>query len=205
MPQHGPQHAATPFARSKDFRLKAHLALRLLATAGMWAAGLCLVIGSIVLIASAASPGRISPVTIASAAQHLARHTSAGARIRNGRTTGKVGRSGPQELRPPAHASQMTAAAKLIAVFSGHGDRTTSTFGIEAGAGWLIQWAYNCPASAAVGLLVVDAGAPTAVGTDISQSGPQGRGDTWLAPGRRTHSLIVISACSWTLRVIQQP
>lgn len=204
-PQRAPQHAVATFGRSRDFRRQAHLGLRLVATAGTWAAGLCLVVGSIVLVASAASPSRIAPVTTASSARQMDGHGGA-AEIRKPRTVGRFGRPGSQGgARPSAHASRTTAVVRLVAAFSGHGDQTTRSFVIDGATRWLIQWAYTCPASVAVGLLVVEAAAPTAIGADISQSGPAGHGETWLAPGGRTHSLVVISTCSWTIRVMQEP
>jgi len=204
-PQRAPQHAATPFGRSKDFRQRAHVALRLGVTAGTWAAGLCLVIGLIVLVASAAGSGRIEPVTTASSAQHVARHTSAGAHVHKARTRARVERPRPQPAPPRADASSPAAAVTVVAVFSGRGDQTTPSFVIDSAARWQIQWAYVCQASVPAGLLVVEAGAPTAIGADISQSGPAGHGDTWLAPGGHTHSLVVISSCSWTMTVLQEP
>jgi hypothetical protein len=197
-----PQHAAAPFRRSKDFRLQARLALRLAVTAGTWAAALCLVIGSIVLVVSAASPGRIEPLTNASSALQVSRHEKV--RAHKARTLGHVKSSDHRTAAPTASSTVAAATSGVVAVFSGHGDQTTAPFRVDPADRWQMQWAYTCPAGAAVGLLVVDAASPTALAADISQSGPAGHGDTWLTPGGRKHQLVVISTCSWTIRVMQQ-
>jgi hypothetical protein len=203
-PQRLPQHAATPFLRSNDFRQQAHRALRLVVTAGTWAAGLCLVVGSIVLVVSAASPGRLAPAKTASSAEQMARHTSAGARIHKSSPGGIIERSGPRHASPGAHAARTTGTTQ-VAFFSGRGDKITRSFVISGAHGWQIQWAYTCPASVAIGLFVVEADPRTAVDPDISQSGQAGHGDTRLPAGGRTHSLLVTSTCYWTMKVMQEP
>src|ERR1700723_2290776 len=64
-PLRAPQHAAAPIGPSLT-RLQAHRALRLFVSAGTWAAGLCLVIGSIAIVVSAASPGRVAATSATS-------------------------------------------------------------------------------------------------------------------------------------------
>ena len=202
-PQRVPQHAATPFLRTKDFRLQARLALRLAVTAGTWAAALCLVIGSIVLVASATSPGRIAPVKTASSARQVSKHGKLSSRLQKTRTLGHVKSSGPSAAGPSTPGALGAVTSGLVATFRGYGDQTTRPFVIATADRWQIQWAYNCAASVA-GVLVVEAAGPTTIAADISQSGPAGHGDTWLTPGGRRHQLMVISTCSWTLRVMQQ-
>ena len=62
-PLRAPQHAAAPFGPSAPTRLQVQRALRLVATAGLWAAGLCLVIGAIVLVVAQARPDRLAPLS----------------------------------------------------------------------------------------------------------------------------------------------
>jgi hypothetical protein len=76
-PLRAPQHAAAPFTLSARTRQRLHRALRLFVTAGTWAATLCLVVGAIVLVVSAASPGRVDPVAATSATGQGARPPAA--------------------------------------------------------------------------------------------------------------------------------
>ena len=91
-----------------------------------------------------------------------------------------------------------------LAAFSGHGDKTTTTFRTAAGLSWQIRWSYACGAAVRAGLLVVEDAGRRAVGASITESGEAGHGITSLRPGARAHHLIVISNCSWTMKVTQQ-
>jgi hypothetical protein len=174
-PQRSPQHAAAPFALSTHTRQQLHRALRLFATAGTWAAGLCLVIGVIVLVVSTASPGKLDPTAVTSPASV--------------KTVG---------ADPPAARS-----VRVIGAFAGYGDRTTPSFRIEDALPWQLRWSYACPEKLHVGLLVVEVASPGAVGATISQSGTGGRGVTPINPDGPAHHLVVISSCSWTMKVTQ--
>jgi hypothetical protein len=68
-PRRAPQHAAVPFRWSGPARLQAHRALRLFGAAGLCAAGLCLVIGSIVLVTSQGRPGKLASASASSPAR----------------------------------------------------------------------------------------------------------------------------------------
>jgi hypothetical protein len=173
-PLRAPQHAAAPFTLSVHARQQMHRALRLFVTAGTWAAGLCLVIGAIVLAVSAASPSRAYPLAATSA------------------TGLTAGRAGPSEER-----------TRVIAAFGGYGDRTSRSFRVAKDAAWQLQWSYQCPATLPAGLLVVEVATPRAVGAAISQSGTGGHGATSISPDGQTHHLVVISSCSWKMKVTQ--
>ena len=114
LPRWTPRHAA-PFGFATPLRWQAHKALRLFVTTGSWAAGLCLVIGLIVLVASASAPGRAAP-RLASARQADA--------------------SDPAAPAPAAH---------VLATFTGRGNRTTPTFTVRAHDRWQLRWSYRCP------------------------------------------------------------
>jgi hypothetical protein len=174
-PQRAPQHAAAPFALSAHTRQQLHRALRLFPTAGTWAAGLCLVIGVIVLVVSTARPGKLDPTAVTSPA--------------SGKAAG---------ADPPAARS-----VRVIGTFAGYGDRTTASFRIDDALPWQLRWSYACPEKLHVGLLVVEVANPGAVGAAISQSGAAGRGVTSINPDGPTHHLVVISTCSWTLKATQ--
>jgi hypothetical protein len=173
-PLRAPQHAAAPFALSVHARQQVHRALRLFVTGGTWAAGLCLVIGVIVLVVSAASPSGLDPTAAASPA-------------------------GTKAARADAPAAP---SPHVIGAFAGYGDRSTRSFRIDGARPWLLLWSYTCPAKRA-GLLVVEVANPGAVGAAVSQSGAGGRGVTLINPDGPSHHLVVISSCSWTVKVTQ--
>lgn len=191
-PLRAPQHAAAPFGPSLT-RLQAHRALRLFVSAGTWAAGLCLVIGSIAIVVSAASPGRVAATSATSSQQGTAGQLAA--------NPGVLGR--PHASASPRPHGRSAARAPALAAFTGYGDETTREFRINQAARWQIQWAYTCPPSMRSGLLVVEDATPNAVGASITEAGTAGRGATWLRSSARTHRLVVISTCSWTMKVWQ--
>ncbi len=174
-PLRAPQHAAVPFALSMHTRQQVHRALRLFVAGGTWAAGLCLVIGVIVLVISTASPSRLDQAAATSSTGLKADRTDAAA----------------------------ARARHVIGAFAGYGDRSTRSFRIDDARPWLLQWAYTCPARLHAGLLVVEVANPGAVGATVSQSGAGGRGATPINPDGPSHHLVVISTCSWTLKVTQ--
>ena len=195
-----PQHAAAPFGPAPLARLQTHRALRLFVTAGTWAAGLCLVIGAIVLVVSAASPGKVA-TTSATSAEHL----TAGS-LNDGRPRAAAsGRPHVSASRPAPDHGRSGSPPHLIVRFAGYGDETTREFHIHSATRWQIQWAYTCPARMRTGLLVVEDAAPSSVGASISEAGTAGRGATWLPASARQHRLVVISTCSWTMKVWQNP
>jgi hypothetical protein len=175
-PLRAPQHAAAPFTLSAHARQQWRRALRLFVAAGTCAAGLCLVIGAIVLVISAVGPSKAAPVAATSAA---------------GARAAKAG--------PPAHRPD-----RVIAAFAGYGDRTSRSFRVDKAAAWQIQWSYRCPANRHAGLLVVGVADPGAAGAAISQNGTGGRGVTSVSRDGPAHQLVVISSCSWTMKVSQR-
>jgi hypothetical protein len=192
-PLRAPQHAAAPFGPSAPTRLQAQRALRLFATAGLWAAGLCLVIGAIVLVVAQARPDRLAPLSATTPSRISSIEANAASPV-----AGLPGRTNP--VRRTAHRP----AVRQLAAFSGHGDKTTRTFRIAAGTSWQIRWSYACGSAVQAGLFVAEDAGRRAVGASITESGEAGHGSTSLRPGARAHHLIVISNCSWTMKVTQQ-
>jgi hypothetical protein len=200
-PVRGPQHAAAPFRQSSPVRARAHRALRLFGTAGLWAAGLCLVIGSIVLVVSQATPGKLAPVSVTTKTRAgTGRPTRAGPRP--GRTVTPPARPAPRHT--PAIRPGSARTERVLAAFAGRGDATTAAFRTAAAGGWQIRWSYACPAAVPAGLFVVEDAGPGAIRASITQSGVAGHGITSLGAGAGAHRLIVISTCSWTMKVTQQ-
>ena len=172
-PGHG-SHRAAPLRNSTPLRIHAHRALRLLTAAGAWAAGLCLVIGSITLVAEAAEPASATHVT-AAAGMH---HVSAG-RL--------AGSGGP--------------AATVTRTFRGTGSRRTGQFTIAPDLRWELRWSFTCPGPTSAGHLLIREGDAGNAGASVSASGMAGAGSTWTYSPAAVHYLVVITNCSWTIRV----
>jgi hypothetical protein len=223
---HTPQHAAAQFRLGSPATAHAHRALRLFVSAGVWGAGLCLVIGLLVLVISAASPGPVGRLSAASAdtATHGTQARDRGHDRKSGRLVAST--SGKHQAHPPAsggrgarpgiardprggHDAHATgepgrpAPRRVVVSFAGHGGTTTREFSLRTGARWQIYWSYSCPPSLPAGLLVMQDALPGGIGAAISEAGTSGQGDTWLSPDGQNHRLIVISTCSWTLKVMQ--
>jgi hypothetical protein len=211
-PPRAPLHAAPQPAVDSPAAQRARWALRLFATGGVWAAGLCLVVGLLVLVASAVSPGRGTRLATDSApadsgdrapdrvANHDGDH-----RAGDPASGSSAPARGTHRLHSPTPASPgqtgHRSRSPRIATFSGHGDFTTRALTVGAKGNWQIAWSYRCPATLPVGLFVVADAAPGTAGATINESGASGRGDTWLHADGGGHRLVVISTCSWTMKV----
>jgi hypothetical protein len=155
-------------------RLHAHRALRLAGVAGAWAAGLCLVIGSVALVAETAQPTSATHVSTAAGVRHLG----------NGKLAGHAARTGP-----------------LTRTFRGTGSQTTGQFTEAARRRWNLRWSYACPAGPAGGRLLIREGGAGSTGVSASASGPAGGGSTWIYSRAAAHYLVVITNCAWTIKV----
>jgi len=213
LPRRAPRHAA-PLGFSVALQRHAHRALRLFPVAGMWGAGLCLVIGGIVLAVSAASPGHAAPTQLAATAHRASaaalfpdQHGStatAGSQPESGQIPTAGGGTSAAGGAPTGAAS----AYRLVVSFAGRGNLTTPHFKVSAGRTWELQWSYSCRAGQPEGRLVVaDAsGQPVgqpSVAASFDQLGFGGNGSTWLSPNGATHYLVVTSNCDWTMKVMQ--
>jgi hypothetical protein len=186
---------------------------------GVWAAGLLLVAGFLVLAVSA---GSTHPTGILAGASSLAPDGHGAAVGRDGdHQSGRLAQQPPDGPRAVGHHSPVghpvrsrtdrhdrqggrpSHRARPIASFAGHGDMVTRQFTLSTKAKWQILWSYHCPATLPTGLLVVEDAVPGAVGTVVIASGTAGHGDTLLDPDGRSHRLVVMSTCSWTMKVIQ--
>jgi hypothetical protein len=171
-------HAGAHMYGTSQLRRQAHKALRLFVTAGTWAAGLCLVIGALVLVASAA--GHAGHAATEAATRNTARHAD-----QRERQLGQPGGS------------------QAIATFAGHGNQTTRQLPAST-ARWHVQWSYRCAAGTTNGMLVVGAAGAATEGAGVDVTGTSGHGSAWFGPvAGHSHRLIVISTCNWRLTAIQ--
>jgi hypothetical protein len=173
-PVHGSHHAA-PRGHATPMRIHAHRALRLVAVAGAWAAGLCLVIGSVTLVAESAEPTSMTHVSTAAGVHHLG----------NGKLTGHAAHAGP-----------------LTRTFRGTGNQTTGTFTVARHHRWNLRWSYACLGRPPAGRLLIREGNAGSVGVSVSAAGAAGAGSTWTYSQAAAHYLVVITNCAWTIQVI---
>jgi hypothetical protein len=178
LPPRCPQHAA-PFGSSGPLHLHAHRALRLFVTAGAWAAGLCLIIGSVALVAGSAGPADATHVRAAAA--------------RSGQLPG---RGHQPRRRPPG------SAGHLLGTFTGTGNRTTSQFSVAAHSRWELQWFYQCPARTPGGHLIIREGNAAGNGVSVAAAGSSGHGSTWTYSSASSHFFVVTTNCAWTAKVL---
>jgi hypothetical protein len=183
LPPRCPQHAA-PFGSSTPLRMHTHRALRLFVTAGAWAAGLCLIVASVALVAKAAGPVRATHLT--PAAGHY--------RISSGQLPGRAGNGGPS-----APAGE---ALYVLRTFAGTGNRITSQFTVAANSRWELRWSYECTGQAPAGRLIIMEGNAAHSGVSVDAAGAEGQGSTWAYSDAGTHYLVVTTNCAWTAKVL---
>jgi hypothetical protein len=96
---------------------------------------------------------------------------------------------------------------RVVAAFSGDGNRTTKHFTVKAKLPWQVRWTYSCAARADAGhfmLLRADMAAnQSTLSTSVDEYAARGHGSAWLKPAGHRHYLLVVSACSWHIKVIQ--
>jgi hypothetical protein len=189
VPPRGAQHAA-PFGSNTPLLVHAHRALRLFVTAGAWAAGLCLVIGLVALVAEAAGPASATHVTAAAGSAQLSARAAKARASQRGHHGGSAGR-----------AESSHRARTVLGTFSGRGNRTTGPFTVPAPGRWNLQWSYVCPPRTPRGQLIIREGGGNGDGLSVTTAGPTGRGSTSSYSATARHYLVVITGCSWRVRV----
>jgi hypothetical protein len=191
LPPRGAQHAA-PFGTTTPLLVHAHRALRLFVTAGAWAAGLCLVIGLVALVAATAGPASGTHVAAAAGASRLSSGTS-------GRTgAGSGGRhDGAHGQAAGGHRTH-----GMVRTFAGTGNLTTSAFSVATPSRWELRWAYQCPPGAPRGRLVIREGGAENGGVSVAAAGAAGSGSTSTYSTSASHYLVVLANCAWTVRVV---
>jgi len=182
LPPSYPQHA-TPADGSAHLSSRAHRALRLFVTAGAWGAGLCLIIGSVALVAEAAGPAPATHVTQAAGHYHL--------------PAGQLDSHSAKARRHPAPGG----THDVLRAFIGTGNQTTSQFTVAAHSRWELQWSYACAPHAGRGALVIREGNAGGGGVSVAEMGAAGHGSTWTYSSVGTHYLVVLTNCAWAIEV----
>jgi hypothetical protein len=218
-PTRAPQHAAhfgvparSLFRRrprlSVAFRRRTRRTLRVVVTTGMWAAGLCLAIGSLALVVAAADPGHTHSLTPTAQQMRLA-HPNPGI-LHVGQGSG----SGAAAAHPHASPSSQSpssaghTAMHVLAAFAGHGSAITRHFRVVGTHRFGVRWSYDCPPRRSGGQFIMReadiVAGKSRVGPGIEETGTSGNGITWLTSAKRSHFLLVVSDCAWTMRVVKE-
>ena len=199
-----------------------HRALRLAMVVGLAGAGFCLVlamIGAVVTIGGAdPSNAAASPPTTRSGPGADSQSPSAGApstsaNSKHYRAQGwptvpvawrtlppRGGRSGPAG-RPGRTRPGRFRIGKTIARYRGTGPARRNKFQVRKPGDWGISWNFSCPPHA--GSFTIRAGNRMVTNSiEVSASGPEGHGMTWETRDPGAHSLMVITSCSWAVRVV---
>ena len=151
-PRRNPQHGAAAGHAPPSPRDQVRRALRLIVTAGSCAAGLCLVVGLVALVAAVTKPQPSRPTNIAA--------TASGAR-----GTTKLPYQPPPALVDAAHPDHggrgpsllhpaPGARAAVLAALAGSGNAVTPQFSIS-GIAWRLSWSCRCGAARAGRQLIV--------------------------------------------------
>src|SRR5215469_15469047 len=186
LPASPPQHAApVGFLRPRGspgvsgwFGRVTRLALRLLITTVAWGTGLGLVVGSILLVAAVTAP-RHSPRLSA-----VQRDNQNGL----GRLMPHTAVSSPGEHSPGSLSRGVadSTSYRVVAAYSGHGDRTTKRFKVTAKLPWQLRWTYRCTPKAEAGQFTLLRGDIAAGGETLRSTteeyGARGHGSLWFGP-----------------------
>ena len=181
------------FSGSRRPRL--HRSLRLIIAAGTAAAGLCLVIGMVAMVAAAGGTNARSTASSrrdggpgVSASGHLPRGITGGTGSRHGTGTHRGGQNDYQ-------------AGRTLDKFQGTGSGEQGKFTIHEPGFWGIAWSYSCPQNTPGTFVLGQTNVRLPYSIDVNVNGPAGHGLAWVTSAGQ-HSLVIVSGCSWQLRVV---
>ena len=161
-------------------------ALRLLMAAGITAAGLCLVIGAVALVAAAG--GRSGDATVTPAAHQSPAQPSV--------LLDPVARD-----RHGAHGAIAMRPVPLLGR-TGRESEITGRFRVGGTGTWQLSWSYDgCRGGRGAAFAVTDG---SAAGLAVAGSGSAGHGVSRSRAEPGWHHLIIRSRCAWTIRVTGQ-
>jgi hypothetical protein len=179
-----------------------HRALRLIMTACAVAAGLCLVIGLVTLVATigTAKPG---PASTSTAGGHRPTGMvgptplpSAGQSTAN---QGRTGHHGHHAWLSPG--GRGLASGKVLASYSGHGTAETALFTIGKPGIWHLTWSYNCRNGQISDFVLGETRTWIGLAVTVDLKGTSDHGSYWVMNDGGPHSMVVVSSCAWHLQV----
>ncbi len=179
-------------------RLRLHRTLRLIIAVGTVAAGLCLVIGMVAMVAEA---GAAKGTTAASS--HADRQPAPG--------SSSTGQAPPGKIGPVGHGAGTHRTSRptpeyplgrTLASYRGAGSGERGRFMIPRPGVWGIAWQYRCQAGQPGSFALGQTNAGLGQAMDVYSNGQGGHGLFWIRSAGQ-HSLVVISGCAWDLRVVE--
>jgi len=152
-------------------------ALRLIATAGTAAGGMCLVLAMVAWVAARGTP---HPAIPSPASSDVSGHASPRDRLMIRRT---------------------------LATYRGAGLVSRRHFRVSSPGNWGISWAFRCPAGQHSTFIIrggggEDSGDDSDGHAQVDITGPAGHGISWHTSDPGDHSLLIASRCPWTVRVV---
>lgn len=187
------QHGRWPHEQPSDLRQdplfsgshrpRLHRSLRLIIATGTATAGLCLVIAMVAMVAAAGGTSAASTA-------------SSGKEPRPGMTAGGQPGTGTHSGGQPSYR-----AGRTLEEFQGTGSGERGKFNIPAPGQWGIAWSYSCARNTPGTFVLGQTNVGLAYAIDVNVHGLGGHGLTWVT-GAGQHSLVIISGCTWQLRVV---
>jgi|HubBroStandDraft_1064217.scaffolds.fasta_scaffold172441_1 hypothetical protein len=196
-----------------------HRLLRLAMVLGMTAAGFCLVLAMVGLVvalghagtatkapapardgtqAASGRPAQPGPSARRPRSPDPSYRTSALYRQdRPGHREGR--RRGQDTAKAAAHRFQVGAT---VASYQGNGSARHERFLVRGIGNWGISWNFSCakPGTGSFGVSEADSKAADEI--ELTAYGPNGHGLSWNSHDPGDHSLVIVSNCSWVVRVV---
>lgn len=159
--------------------------VRLAMAAGTILTGVCLIAGTVALVVAAGEPS----------ARTLSASSAANAK------PASVSPDGRQPTAVPANP--VLQAGRTVASFAGLGPRASGPFTIPVPGTWGLRWSYRgCPSNRAGAFAVGETQTSAGGAVRLSESAASAEGISWFRGDAGTHRLVVVSRCSWKLRVV---
>jgi hypothetical protein len=169
-----------------------HRLLRLAMVIGMAGAGFCLVLAMVGLVVVFGDAGTDAKAP-APSYRTSALYRPDGPDHRHGHRHGK------DTAKAAAHRFQVGAT---VASYQGNGSARHERFRVRGIGNWGISWKFSCPKPRTGSFGVSEADGEAADGTELTAYGPNGHGLSWRSHDPGDHSLVIISSCSWVVRVV---
>jgi hypothetical protein len=197
---------------SRPGRPGLHRTLRLIMTVAAAAAGLCLVVGLVAMVAGAGAGAK--QATDAGSAHSTGPSISARSGPHGpGATTpatptptptpdpSRSDQTGPQHGGHLPTTSQFVMG-KTIDFYKGSGSGERGMFDIAAPGNWGLAWQFDCPQGRPGDFVLGQIGGPLLSSVNVKVTGSSSHGLLWITKENGWHSVVVVSECSWIVRVV---
>jgi hypothetical protein len=171
-----------------------HRLLRLAMVMGMAGAAFCLVLAMVGLVVALGDAGTAAKAP-APSYRTSALYRSDGL----GHREGHRHRHRQDAAKAAAHRFQV---GPTVASYQGNGSPRHERFRVRGIGNWGISWRFSCPKPRTGSFGVSEADGEAADETELTAYGPNGHGLSWRSHDPGDHSLVIISSCSWVVRVV---